>query len=233
MSLNLDFSWPFGLCALNSLCHISFERPLFSKIAKRFNNSTTAQYLISCKKEALIIHECGFDVRLIKHLPTSMTSSGEGHELYIYKRVNKIVGHGGTDEVGGVKCDPLWSRRFGQVNSGAEAVFEQLIGDIDEFCAFDPVKQRDERNRPIYYEAEDWREPGKKKKSAKQPKAGATKKKTKAKADRKSISVNTQRFLGGSTATTWSCPKCTLVNPMSTKSCEACHFKFRVARKLY
>ncbi|EJK55707.1 hypothetical protein THAOC_24531 [Thalassiosira oceanica] len=161
-----------------------------------------------------------------------MTSSGEGHELYIYKRVNKIVGRGGTHEVGGVKCDPLWSRRFGQVNSSAGAVFEQLIGDIDEFCAFDPVKQRGERNRPIFYEAEDWREPAKKTKPAKQSKPCATRKKTKAKAG-KSMGANTHNFSGGGAATTWSCPKCTLVNPMSTKSCEACQFKFRVARKSY
>lgn len=150
-------SCPFGL-RFGSRALQSFEKPLFHKIAELFNNSTTAQYLISCKKEALIITECGFDVKLIAQLPTSMHSSGEGHQLYIYKRLGKKVGPGGEREVGGVKCDPLFAKRFEQVCSGPKAVLEQVLEDIKEFCAFNPVKQRvKQRKSPDMYEPEDWR----------------------------------------------------------------------------
>ncbi|EJK54465.1 hypothetical protein THAOC_25904 [Thalassiosira oceanica] len=110
----------------------------------------------------LITNVYRFDVKLLGQLPTSMHSSGEGHMLYFYERLNKIVGRGGTEEVDGVKCDPLFAKRYGQVSSGHTEVVEQLDEDIQIFRAFNPVKERDERKSPNTYEPEDFRDKEKK-----------------------------------------------------------------------
>jgi len=69
--------------------------------------------------------------------------------------------------VDGVRCDPLFAKRFKQVGSGPDAVLEQVLADIKEFCAFDPVKQREEqRKSPEMYEPEDGRAKKKKKKKS-------------------------------------------------------------------
>jgi len=217
--------------------YLSFERELFHKIAERFNNSTTAQYLISCKKEALIIDECGFDVKLINQLPTSMHSSGEGHQLYIYQRLNKIVGRGGTHEVGGVKCDAHFAKRYEQVVlSGPDAVLEQVIADIDTFCAYDPVKERterDERKRTQFFTTEDWRENKRKRSVGKRSacKKGSSPKKRERDVEKKSSPLAPEGT--GKTETQWKCRKCTLLNPMSTKECSVCTYSYRVSKKSY
>ena len=238
----------------------SFEEELIRKIAELFNNSSTAKYLISAEKPGMITRTYGFDVKLIDQLPTSMHSSGEGHQLYIYERVNKIVGRGGTQEVGGVRCDPLFAKRYGQVISGAEEVVEQLDEDIQTFRAFDPVKGREERNSPDNYEPEDFRTKGKKsvgkgqrkskpspakKKAQRKPSksdSNVSKRKKKSLKKRKRVDKQpnpvateriskTKRSKNGTgaraennsgTTSEWKCPRCSLDNLPSAKSCDVC-----------
>jgi len=267
------------LFALAHRASHSFEEELIHEIAELFNNSSTAKYLISAEKPSMITDIYGFDVKLIDQLPTSMHSSGEGHQLYIYERVNNIVGRGGTQEVGGVRCDPLFAKRYGQVSSGPAKVVEQLDEDIQKFCAFNPVKERGERQPRKMYKPEDFRANEKKsaekgqrkskpspakKKAQRKPsesdnnvpkrkKKSLKKRKRVDKQPNSSVTVGriskTKRSKHGTEARAddnsglthgagaraddnsgtngeWKCPRCSLDNLSSAKSCDACGLRF-------
>ncbi|KAJ1412193.1 hypothetical protein B484DRAFT_402394 [Ochromonadaceae sp. CCMP2298] len=68
---------------------LGFPPPLQQSIAKKFNESVHAEYLVSYRPERSVIGVYGFAVELVAQQLCSMHGSGEGHTAYIYKRTNK------------------------------------------------------------------------------------------------------------------------------------------------
>ena len=69
---------------------LGFPPPLQKNIAKKFNNSQYAQYLVSYRPPRRVIEEYGYAVEFITQMTTSMHGSGEGHMAYFYKRINEV-----------------------------------------------------------------------------------------------------------------------------------------------
>lgn len=68
---------------------LGFPPPLQQSIARKFNNSQYAEYLVSYRPPRRVIEEYGYAVEHIDQISTSMHGSGEGHMAYFYKRTNK------------------------------------------------------------------------------------------------------------------------------------------------
>ena len=68
---------------------LGFPPPLQQSIAKKFNDSQYAQYLVSYRPPRRVIEEYGYAVEHVDQISTSMHGSGEGHMAYFYKRTNK------------------------------------------------------------------------------------------------------------------------------------------------
>ena len=69
---------------------LGFPPSLQKNIAKKFNNSQYAQYLVSYRPPRRVIEEYGYAVDFITQMTTSMHGSGEGHMAYFYKRNNAV-----------------------------------------------------------------------------------------------------------------------------------------------
>ena len=67
---------------------LGFPPPLQQSIARKFNNSHYAQYLVSYRPPRRVIEEYGYAVEIVDQISTSMHGSGEGHMAYFYKRIN-------------------------------------------------------------------------------------------------------------------------------------------------
>lgn len=67
---------------------LGFPPPLQQSIAKKFNNSVHAKFLISYRPPHRVIFEYEYDVELVDQVPTSMHGSGEVHTCYFYRRTN-------------------------------------------------------------------------------------------------------------------------------------------------
>ena len=68
---------------------LGFPPPLQQSIARKFNNSQYAQYLVSYRPPRRVIEEYGYEVELVDQITTSMHGSGEGHMAYFYRRTNQ------------------------------------------------------------------------------------------------------------------------------------------------
>lgn len=65
---------------------LGFPPPLQQSIAKKFNSSMYAQYLVSYRPPHRVIEEYGYEVEIVDQIPTSMHGSGESHTAYFYRR---------------------------------------------------------------------------------------------------------------------------------------------------
>jgi len=68
---------------------LGFPPPLQQSIARKFNESVHAMYLVSYRPPRRILEEYGYKVEYITKMATSMTGSGESHTAYFYKRSNR------------------------------------------------------------------------------------------------------------------------------------------------
>jgi hypothetical protein len=68
---------------------LGFPPPLQKSIARKFNESIHAQYLVSYRPPHRVLDEYGYKVELVDQLSTRMFGSGENHMAYFYKRINK------------------------------------------------------------------------------------------------------------------------------------------------
>jgi hypothetical protein len=68
---------------------LGFPPPLQQSIAKKFNESIHAQYLVSYRPPRRVIEEYGYAVEFIDQCLTSMFGSSENHTAYFYKRINR------------------------------------------------------------------------------------------------------------------------------------------------
>eukprot|EP01038_Epipyxis_sp_PR26KG_P004321 gene4321-6122_t len=66
---------------------LGFPPSLQKSIARKFNQSTHARYLISYRPPNRVINEYLYEVEAAGHMITSMHGSGEGHTAYFYKRI--------------------------------------------------------------------------------------------------------------------------------------------------
>ncbi|CBJ31200.1 conserved unknown protein [Ectocarpus siliculosus] len=66
---------------------IGFPPATLHEIAKKFNNSK-ARHLVSYQVPKKVIDVYGFDVDLVLQQPLSLTGSGEGHTMYLFRRKN-------------------------------------------------------------------------------------------------------------------------------------------------
>jgi hypothetical protein len=66
---------------------LGFPPPLQQSIARKFNSSQHAQFLVSYRPPHRVIHEYAYDVELVDQCPTSMHGSGESHMCYFYRRL--------------------------------------------------------------------------------------------------------------------------------------------------
>ena len=67
---------------------LGFEPALQESIAEKFNNSRSAQYLVSYRSPREIA-AYGYQAELVQQCPTSLCGSGEGHAAYFYRRTNQ------------------------------------------------------------------------------------------------------------------------------------------------
>ena len=67
---------------------LGFPPPLQQSIARKFNSSVHARFLVSYRPPHRVIDEYGYAVELVEQLPTSMHGSGESHMAYVYRRTN-------------------------------------------------------------------------------------------------------------------------------------------------
>lgn len=68
---------------------LGFPPPLQQSIARKFNESVHARYLVSYRPPNRVINEYGYKVELVDQVPTSMHGSHEIHTAYFYRRTNK------------------------------------------------------------------------------------------------------------------------------------------------
>jgi len=70
---------------------IAFTPPVMNAIAKAFNSSSSAQYLVSYHKPRKIIYMHGFLVNLVTYVPgTSMHGSGQKRTAWVYKKTRMV-----------------------------------------------------------------------------------------------------------------------------------------------
>ena len=67
---------------------LGFPPPLQQSIARKFNSSIYARFLVSYRPPNRVIDEYGYEVELVDQLPTAMHGSGESHMAYVYRRTN-------------------------------------------------------------------------------------------------------------------------------------------------
>ncbi len=70
---------------------LGFPPPLQQSIARKFNSSVHARYLVSYRPPRRVLEEYGYDVEYLHSMITSMFGSGEGHTAYFYKRTASSV----------------------------------------------------------------------------------------------------------------------------------------------
>lgn len=66
---------------------LGFPPELQKSIARKFNSSVHAEYLVSYRPPRRVINEYLYSVEFLESCPTSMHGSGEGHTAYFYKRI--------------------------------------------------------------------------------------------------------------------------------------------------
>ena len=96
----------------------SFEKDLSKKLARRFNKSSTAKYLISFKKPKKIIKKWKFQVELVGKFPTSMHGSSERHTCYVYRRELRTSDDSVFDD-NDIPCDPLFREAWELCKTGS------------------------------------------------------------------------------------------------------------------
>lgn len=70
---------------------LGFPPPLQQSIARKFNRSVHARYLVSYRPPRRVLDEYGYDVEYMHSMITSMFGSGEGHTAYFYKRTASSI----------------------------------------------------------------------------------------------------------------------------------------------
>lgn len=133
---------------------IGFPPSLFDELAEMFNRSKHSKYLICFHGPRLIIEDYGFDVELLKQIPTSMHGSKEIHSGYVYKRkyslseIDNLPTKIPLNEEEEVCCDPLFQDAYGTVKKGLNAVLEVVKEQIDkDMSAGRPRRSRKQIDR--------------------------------------------------------------------------------------
>lgn len=130
---------------------IGFPPKLFKQLAKMFNQSQSP-WLICYHGPKLMVERYGFDVELIVQMQTTMFGSGEGHEGYLYKRVEgkkksskktKKCPTGGAGLPRGVPCDPLFANAWRTTKGDFDTYSKQVEADLNRsLCSGRPRRNR-------------------------------------------------------------------------------------------
>ena len=101
-------------------------------LARIFNMSSTAMYLISFKKTKKIIELYKFQVELVGKFPTSMYGSTQVHTCHVFRRVNRSGTSILDDDT--VPCDPLFREAWELCKSGSlDRIHEHVEFEADVF----------------------------------------------------------------------------------------------------
>ena len=114
--------------------HASFPPELLEELAVRWNRSGS-EFLICYHGPKYMVDKYHFSVELMVQSTAYMTTSSEGHECYIYRRIQGAKGDG-------THCDKFFSHAWDMCRAGdVHALHKHVIQEIETLKLVDPRKR--------------------------------------------------------------------------------------------